>query len=182
MARKNALITVSADDNGILTFTVGEGAGSFTLNPAELADDVRSRAETHGLIQKISDAAAIAKSELSGDAVKDAATKFAAMSSVAERLRSGEWSKRSGDGSGPVAGIIYRAFAEWATAMATKSKKDVPTDEKLRAVYDAKSRADQLALRNVPAIAKIIERIKSERPAKDTAAVDTSALLGELGI
>lgn len=179
MPRKNALITVEPTDNG-LVFTVGS-AGSFTLNPTALGEDIRSRAMLHGLVQKVSDAAAIAKSELSGDAEKDAATKLAAMQSVAERLANGEWSKRSGDGSGPVAGIIYRAFEEWALAMAAKGKKEAPTAEKLRSVYDAKSRAEQLALRNVPAIAKIIERMKSERGTKGET-VDTAGLLGELGI
>lgn len=179
MARKNALITVANGDNG-LTFTVGN-AGSFTLNPTALGEDIRTRAMLHGLVQKVSDAAAISKDDLTGDADKDAATKLAAMSSVAERLAAGEWSKRNGDGSGPVAGIIYRAFEEWALAMAAKGKKTAPTPEKLRAVYDAKSRAEQLALRNVPEIAKIIERMKAERGTKGEA-VDTAELLGELGI
>lgn len=180
MPRKNALITATVGDNGALSFTVGN-AGSFTLDPATLADDIRSRAMLHGLVQKVSDAAAIAKSELTGDAAKDAATKLAAMQSVAERLTNGEWSKRSGDGSGPVAGIIYRAFEEWVGAMAAKGKKDAPSAEKTRSVYDAKSRAEQLALRNVPAIAKIIERIKSERGTKGET-VDTAELLKELGV
>lgn len=179
MPRKNALITVEAGESGALTFTVG--SASFTIDPATFAEEIRNRAMAHGFVQKISDAAAIAKSELTGDAAKDAATKFEAMRSVAERLESGEWSKRSGDGSGPVAGIIYRAFEEWALAMAAKGKKDAPTAEKLRSVYDAKSRAEQLALRNVPAIAKIIDRIKSERGTTGEA-VDTSALLAELGV
>lgn len=180
MPRKNALITVSRAETGALLFTVGS-AGSFTVDPATLADEINSRARDHGLIQKVSDAAAIAKSELTGDADKDAATKLEAMKSVAERLANGEWSKRSGDGSGPVAGIIYRAFEEWALAMAAKGKKTAPTAEKLRSVYDAKSRAEQLALRNVLAIAKIIERMKSERGTKGEM-VDTAGLLGELGI
>jgi len=183
MARKNALITVTVDGS-ILTFAVGEGAGSFSLDTNELTSEIANRATVHGLVQKVSDAAAIAKSELTGDAATDAATKFAAMQSVAARLTGpdGEWSKRSGDGSGPVAGIIYRAFEEWVNAMAAKSKKTAPDAAAIRAKYDAMDRAGQLALRNVPAIGKIIERIKSERPAREVAAVDTNSLLGELGL
>lgn len=179
MPRKNALIAVTHNAD-VLTFTVGT-AGSFEMNVAALTEEMRNHALLHGLVQKVSDAAAIAKSELTGDVEKDAATKLAAMQSVAERLANGEWSKRSGDGSGPVAGIIYRAFEEWALVMAAKGKKDAPSNEKLRAVYDAKSRAEQLALRNVPAIAKIIDRIKSERGSTGET-VDTSALLAELGV
>src|SRR5437879_5011816 len=98
MARKNALIAVVRDDTGTLTFTVGN-AGSFTLNPAELAETIQDHARVHGLVQKISDAAAMPKSELEGKSDDDIATmKFNAMKSVADRL-SGEnpdWSKRSG--------------------------------------------------------------------------------------
>ena len=179
MARKNALVTVAMND-GTLTFTVGND--NFNLVPADLSDELRDRALVHGLVQKISDAAAIAKSELSGDPAIDAATKFNAMKSVAERLMSGDWSKRNGDGSAPVAGVIYRAFEEWVVAMAAKAKKDAPSAEAIRAKYDSLDRSGQLALRNVPAIAKIIERIKSERGSTAVSAIDTGSLLGELGL
>lgn len=180
MARKNALIAVAHNaEANVLTFTVGN-AGSFDLPVADLADELRNRAMLHGLVQKVSDAAAIAKSELTGDAEKDAATKLEAMTAVRDRLIAGDWSKRNGDGSGPVAGVIYRAFEQWVNDMAKKAKKDAPSAETIRAKYDAMTRGEQLALRNVPAIAKIIEAIKAERgPA---ATVDTSGLLGELGL
>lgn len=178
MAKKNALISVS-NENGTLTFNVGE-AGSFTVDTASLPAEITARAMLHGLVQKISDAAAIAKSELTGNAKKDAATKLAAMTAVRDRLVAGDWSKRNGDGSGPVAGLIFRAFEQWVTDRATAAKKPVPDSDKLREVYDAKTRAEQLALRNVPEIAVIIDRMKSERGA--TVNVDTDGLLGELGL
>jgi len=71
------------------------------------------------------------------------------------------------------------AYREVMQSLAAKQKKTV-TDEKLRELYDAKSRADQLALRTNPDIAKVIERIKSERQTNSTV-VDTDALLAELG-
>ena len=181
MARKNALISDNVTENGALAFNVGE-AGGFEFNPAEVAEEIRNRATVHGFVQKLSDAAALPKSELTGDAKKDAETKLAAMLAVRDRLVAGEWSKRSGDGSGPVAGIIYRAFEEWVGDMARKSKKDAPDATTIRAKYDAMDRSAQLALRNVPAIAKIIDRIKSERGASNAAQVDTGELLGELGL
>lgn len=180
MARKNALIAVTHND-GALMFTVGN-AGSFNVTIADLAAEIQERAMLHGIVQKISDAAAIAKTELTGDAEKDAATKLVAMQSVASRLLDGDWSKRSGDGSGPVAGLIYRAFAEWVSDMSAKKKVAAPTDETMRAVYDAKTRAEQLALRNVLAIGKIIERLKAERGSAAVSSVDTGSLLGELGL
>lgn len=180
MSRKNALISALLNDAGAIVFTVGEDAGSFTVNPAEHSEELRNRAMVHGYVQKISDAAAIAKSELTGNAKKDAKTKFAAMQSVAERLASGEWSKRSGDGSGPVAGIIYLAFEEWVNNSATAAKKPAPSSEAIRARYDAMSRSEQLDLRNVEAIATIIARIKSERGSKSVSTIDADSLLGEL--
>ena len=179
MAKKNSIITVDVTDNG-LTFIVN-GAGDFTLTFSSLTDDLRHKALIHGLVQKISDAAAIAKADLPADPVEAAKVKFEAMKAVADRLAEGDWSKRAGDGSGPVAGIIFRAFAEFVANAAKAKKRPAPSEAEIRAVYDVKDRAGQLALRNVPEIAAIIERMKSERGGA-AAKVDASALLGELGI
>jgi hypothetical protein len=182
MARKNALITVALDGSA-LTFAVGS-AGSFTIDTASLNDDIRNRALAHGIVQKVSDAAAMPKSEFKGKSADEiAAMKFNAMKAVADRLTGddADWSKRSGDGSGPVAGIIYRAFEQWVLDTAKAKKvKTPPTSEAIRAKYDAMDRAGQLALRNVPEIATIMERLRAERGPK--ANVDTTALLGELGL
>lgn len=180
MARKNSIISITANDDATALVFAVANAGEFTVDLSALSDEIRNRAMVHGIAQKVSDAAAIAKSELTGDAATDAATKFNAMKSVADRLADGEWSARRGDGTGPVAGVIYRAFEEWVMAEAKKAKKPIDA-ETIRALYDAKSRADQLALRNVPEIATIIERIKAERGAK-SAPVDTAGLLAELGL
>lgn len=179
--RKNALISCALNDAGLLVFTVGEGAGSFELNPAELPEEIRNRALIHGLVQKISDAAAIAKAELPKDKAKAAKMKFDAMLAVRNRLvEGGDWSQRRGDGSGPVAGIIYRAFEQWVENRAKAVKKPVPDSDAIRARYDAMERKEQLALRNIPEVAAIMERIKSERGTDSVAAIDTDALLGDL--
>lgn len=177
MARKNALITV-ARENDTLTFTVGD-AGAFTLAVGELSDDVRETALYHGLVQKVSDAAAMPKTETAGKSEAEIAQlKLDAMTAVRDRLVAGDWSKRSGDGSGPVAGIIYRAFERWVNDMAKKAKKDAPATDAIRARYDAMSRSEQLALRNVPAIAKIMDELRSEKPAAKS--IDTEALLADI--
>ena len=177
MARKNSIIS-SAYEGDTLTFTV-EGAGEFSVNISELSDDIRNEALVHGLRQKVSDGAAIPKDQLPENPVEAARLKFAAMSDIADRLRNGEWSARWGDGSAPVAGIIYRAFEEWALARAAE-KGATLTPEQVRASYDAKDRSAQLALRNVPAIADIIARMKAERGG--AANVDADAILADLGI
>lgn len=175
---KVSIISNEYSDN-ILTFNVAGVSEPITIDVSALSDEIRNRAMLHGLIQKVSDAAAIPKAELTGTEIENATRKHNAMAAVVETIIAGDWSKRREGGAGPVAGIIYRAFAEFAADKAKAAKKPVPSDAQLRALYDKQDRKSQLALRNVPEIAAIIERMKSERPA---AAVDTSALLGELGL
>ena len=178
--RKNAIVSVLHSEDGLITFNV-VGAGAIPFNPSTLSDDVRNRAMVHGLVQKITDAAAISKSELTGDPATDAETKYQAMLAVADRLSAGEWRAARGDGSAPVAGVIYRAFREYVCNQFAAADKPAPEETATRALYDARDRAGQLALRTVPEIATIIERMKSERgPA--TSNVDTSALLADLGL
>lgn len=177
MARKNSIISCAVEDE-TLSFAV-DGAGEFSLTLSELSDDIRREALVHGLRQKISDGAAIPRDQLPDNAGEAAKMKFEAMSEIAERLRNGEWSARRGDGSAPVAGIIYRAFEEWAMARAAEKGAEI-TPEQVRASYDARDRAAQLALRNVPAIADIIARMKAERGGAST--IDADAILADLGI
>ena len=175
---KAKLITTAIDGN-VVSFAI-EGAGTINIDLAALSDEIRNRAMVHGIVQKVSDAAAIPKADLPNDPGEAARVKLDAMRAVADRLTDGEWSKRNGEGAGPVAGIIYRAFEEWALARAEAAKKALSANQ-VRLAYDAKDRAGQLALRNVPEIATIIERMKSERGGTSPL-VDTAALLGELGI
>jgi len=170
MARKNAIVSVELTDN-MLSFVVAD-TGTIDLDVSALADEVTRRAMLHGIIQKISDAAALGKDATPSD-------KYQAMKAVADRLIAGNWNKPAGESGAPVQGLIWMAYREVMQSLAAKQKKTV-TDEKLRELYDAKSRADQLALRTNPDIAKVIERIKSERQTNSTV-VDTDALLAELG-
>jgi hypothetical protein len=177
MARKNAVVTV-AIENAVIAITVLGGAEDGTdaiinLDTSSLTDEITERAMYHGLVQKISDAAALGKKASPSD-------KYHAMLAVTERLASGDWKQSRGEGVGPVAGVIYRAFSQWVADMAKAKKATVPSAEAIRAVYDGKARAEQLALRNVPAIAAIIETLKAAKtPAKT---VDTDSLLAVLGL
>lgn len=179
MSKKTALISASFDA-GVLSIAVA-GVDTINLPLKALSSELIERATIHGLTQKISDAAAIAKSELPSDPTEAARVKFEAMNAVAQRLLEGDWSKRSGDGSGPVAGIIYRAFAEFVANAAKDKKRPAPSDAGIRAMYGKRTKSEQLALRNVPEIAAIMERMKAERgtPAN---AIDATDLLAELGI
>ena len=179
MAKKSI---ISTEVEGTAISFVVEGAGSFFIDYTNLTEELRTRALIHGIVQKVSDAAAMPKADLPSDPIEAAKTKLEAMQSVADRLLAGDWSKRSGEGGGPVAGIILRAFTEFALARAAKAKNTAVTAETVKAVYDAKTKSEQLALRNVPEIAAIIDRIKAERGNNAARQVDAAALLDELGI
>lgn len=177
MARKNSVISTVIESSTIAITVAGGGDNgadaTISVDVSKLDSEIAERAMYHGLVQKISDAAALGKGATPSD-------KYNAMLAVAERLISGEWKQSRGEGAGPVAGVIFRAFAQWAMDMAKAKKVDAPSAETLRKVYDSKPRAEQLALRNVPAIAAIIETLKAAKaPAKT---VDTDALLGDLGL
>ena len=180
MARKNAVVNVSIE-NGVLTYGALDQSDSFNL--ADLSPEiyVPCKSADAGLIHKVSLGAAIAKVDLPTDPVEAAAAKFAGMKAVADRIKTNEWSKR-GEGTAQPTGVIFQAFAEWAGKAFEKKGVPVPATEVLREKYDAKTRAEQLALRSVPAIAKIIDRIKSEAGAGKAAAVNTDELLADLGI
>lgn len=172
MAKKNAIISVDSNDNSSIIIWNVDTVGQLEINANKLDPKIQHMAMLHGIIQKVSDAAALGKDATPAD-------KHAAMLAVVNRLIEGDWNKRAGEGSNSApTGLIFRAFYEFAVNRAKKAKRDEPSEVAVRALYDGKSRADQLALRNVPEIAKIIDRIKSERGAKSD--VDVDALMGDL--
>lgn len=176
MARKNSIIS-SSFEAGMVTITV-EGFDPLTINLVNLPEDIASRAMAHGIIQKVSDAAAIKRDELPDDSAKAAAMKYDAMREVFSRIVSGDWNAKRGDGGSAPSGLIFRALLEYTNATRATAKKPPIEEGTLRAYYDGKTRAEQLAFRNVPAIATIIDRIKSERGG--VSKVDANALIDDL--
>ena len=78
---------------GEVTFTLGNGQ-SFTAKLADYGQEVRERAEQHGVSQKIGDSASgCAKDKAYGAA-------FAAMMAVDAALRSGKWGADRDSGGG----------------------------------------------------------------------------------
>ncbi len=174
MARKNAIIQDKSprDNANILHLEVADCGEILIDIAADLNDDTRSRALRHGLKQRISDGAAMGAGATPSE-------KFNAMQAIADMLLDGDWTKR-GDGTGAVAGIIYRAYERWVLAkFAAKGAEIDPA--KIRETYDAKSRSEQLKLREVDEIAEIIAEIKAGQ-GTSAAAPDADDLLAELGL
>lgn len=156
-SKRPRLITIDIADD-IIVFNVA-GETPLPLHLGQMSDDIKTRAMVHGIVQKVSDAAAGSMTP---------AEKRAAMDAVVYRLNSGEWNKRSGDGTSQPSGLIARAVAEF-------SGKPLST---VQTFLGAKTRSEVLALRKVPEIATIMDRLRAETPAAK--AVDTSELLAGL--
>lgn len=134
-----------------LTFR-GDNGRELSVSIDQLADDIRTQAMMHGLKQKIGDAAAISRNPDTG---RSATTddKFDAMSEVLNRLLSGAWNKgrESGEGAGS-GGLLFRALC--------KVKAD-RTPDQIRAYLDGLDKAQQAALRKVPAVAAAIDELRA---------------------
>jgi hypothetical protein len=158
-------------EGSVLSITSSDGH-TIRLDAGSMTDDIRHAAMMHGFKQKLVDAAAISRNPDTG---RSATTedKMNAIREVAYRLSAGEWNKRrEGDGTanrGLLLSALVRLYA---------GRK---TEDQLREWLSGKDEQAQADLRADPKIAPIILAIKAERAAKNSAKVDTSAMLAELG-
>lgn len=148
----------------LLEFSNGE---SISINSSTLSESVFHAATMHGLKQKLVDAAAISRNPDTGrSATVD--DKYNAVREVYERLLAGQWNKTRGDGTGTGAGgLLFRALCE---LYADK------TPDAIRTFLDKKDGKEKAALRAMPKIAAIIDRIRGEKSSD----VDADAMLDEL--
>lgn len=136
-AKSNSVITTEVDGSRI-TFNV-QGAGSLELDMEVCSESVLNRATVHGLKQRISDAAALARDTKTGRSATPA-EKFAAMQELVLHYMSGtsEWSTRR-EGAGSQGGILLQALCAMRP---DKSADDV------RAFLQGISKSDQVRLLN----------------------------------
>jgi len=167
--KSNSVIThvINASGN-LLAFRV-MGAGEVALDMLKLNEAIITRAAIHGMIQRISDAAAISRDPETGKPATPA-EKLAAMSALVEHYHSGasEWS-RVGVGGGPKGGFLFEALVRMYPAK---------TAEDIRTWLDGQSKSAQAALRANPKVAGVISTIRDERLVGTD--VDTEALLAEI--
>lgn len=119
----------------------------------DMPEDIRQRLALHGLAQKIGDSYA---------GVADAEKARQNAEAVLARLKAGEWSARSGDGSGRGPSASVRELAQ-----AISKVKNIDFEIALEKVQ-ALDRKARNALRNHPQIMREIARIRSkEAPSLD---------------
>lgn len=121
------------------------------------------RAAAHGAEQKLGDATA-------GEA--DIADAILSVEEVIARLEAGDWNQPRAAGSNTGTSILIQALVE-------VSGKDVA---EIKAFLENKTQADKLALRRTDQLRPVVERLEAEKASRSKNAVDTSALLGELGL
>lgn len=149
---------ISGDSVSVrLDFRNGE-TRTFTV-PNELL----LKAAGHGIEQKLGDETA--GTEDVDDMVLD-------VDNLIDRLKANEWSTKRESSGFAGTSVLLRAIVEW-----NAGKKTV---EQVKEWLKPKSAAEKMALRNSPKLKPIVERLESEKQAKNNK-VDTDALLGELG-
>ena len=143
--KSNSVVTHQVDDNGI-TFNV-IGAGSVRLDFDKVSEPNQKRAMIHGMIQRISDRAAIGRDPETGKSATPA-EKLAAMTTLVDHYHSGtsEWSMVT-RGEGAPRGLLFRALC-----IAYPNRDP----EEIRTWLAGKSKAEQAALRKSPKLADII--------------------------
>lgn len=152
----------------VLTLKFAHGP-SIEMDADRLTDVVIEQALMHGLKQKLVDAAAISRNPDTG-ASATAEDKYHAVREVYERLLAGEWNKRRESGESGEGGLLLRALV--------KLYDGAKTAEEVKEWLAGKTKAEQAALRENARIKPIIDSL---RPKVKPAAVDTDAMLGELG-
>lgn len=154
---KNSTITDKGDIAVRLDFRNGE-TRNF-VPPASLI----ARFAAHGIEQKLGDA--IAGENDIDDAV-------ASVDDLMKRLQNGEWNITRQAGAFSGTSVLIRALVE-------ASGKTV---DEVKAFLENKTQAEKLALRRSDKLAPIVQRLEAEKQSNSKTAVDTSALLGELGL
>jgi hypothetical protein len=165
-AKSNSVITHEITE-GHIRFNV-LGVGELRLDMEKLDAAIIHRAAIHGMIQRISDAAAISRNPETG-APATAEKKFAAMQRLVNHYESGtsEWSCRPQAGEGQSGGLLFRALCQMS--------EGTRTPEEIREWMKGKTKAQLAALRASERVAAIIATL---RPV--SIEVDTDNLLDEL--
>jgi hypothetical protein len=157
--KKQKLVKTSDPETGSvrLDFVNGE-VRHFTIPEA-----LRGRFAVHGAEQKLGDA--IAGENDINDAVL-------AVDDLIGRLNNGEWTAQRAAGSFAGTSILLQALVEVSGK----------TPAEVRDFLSTKNQGEKIALRRSDKLRPTIEKLEAEKAKNSKSAVDTDALLGDLGI
>lgn len=181
--KSNSVVSyVIAPDFSKITFSVGPQSFDFVV--ASLNIENGARAICHGIVQKVSDRAAIGRDPETG-ASATPEEKFAAMKECADRLiAGGPWNAVAAGGTGTQGGLLYRAMrALYPNAWSDKTsfaayimQKAISESTRLgKKVSETDVRNGLMATKK---IAKEIDRIRQEEG--KALAIDAGGMLQEL--
>lgn len=151
--KSNSVITHEMRD-GAIAFVVA-GVGEVVVDLSAISSEVRDRALYHGLIQRVSDAAAISRDPETGKSASPA-DKLAAMKELVDHYNSGspDWSRRRAGGTGGGReGLLFTALVRLYPGKSA---------ELIREFLKGKSRAEQSALSSSAKVRPIIDSIRAE--------------------
>lgn len=152
--KSNSVITTelveTPADGQVIVFKVKD-AGETKLPLLLLNEKLKQRAMVHGLVQKVSDAAALSRDSKTGKSAS-AQDKLAAMVKVVEHLTSGteEWNLKREGGGGPGAetqllvkalGELYpskgfEALSKWVKARSVQERSALMAQENIKVKVD----------------------------------------------
>jgi hypothetical protein len=159
------VISHQIDETGV-TFVVRE-VGTLRLSFANLSGAVRDRALAHGLVQRVSDAAAKSRDAVSGKA-QSPEVKFAAMKELVDHYMSGTESWALGrESEGQNVGLLVECLSE------IYPERNV---ESIRQWVKLRSAAERKSMLGSEKIKPIAERIEKEKLKH----IDAESLLSDL--
>lgn len=173
--KSNSIVTSEYAD-GVISFRV-RGAQSpilFHLDSASAAN--RARAEVHGWVQRVVDAAAVGMTRADGSIIpapERDALKYAAMVKVRDHYESGsaDWGRKAEQGERESGGLALRAIAAIQGV-------DIPTmRQRVKAQAEKRGITERVYINSVSASAAVQAKMAELR---GPAAFDADELLGEL--
>ena len=152
-AKSNSVITHELKGSTIV-FTV-TGVASLELDMGKVASSIYERAAIHGLIQRISDAAAISRNTETG-LPADPTDKYEAMKVLVEHYNSGaeEWRiTKSSTGSGENGGLLKKCLLKLFPEKG---------EERVTEYLKTLSRKDKLALLNSDKVKPVADEFRAK--------------------
>jgi hypothetical protein len=137
--------------NQTISFSLGEQNRVLDVN--SLTDEIKNQALFHGLKQKIGDAAAIPRNEMTGQSATTI-EKWQAINEMIDRLVNGQWNIGREGGSN-ISILLVKALFEFY-----KGEKSM---EYIRKNLSEKTPQERKAISLNPKVAKIIAKLEAEQ-------------------